>query len=167
MENEFKENEVQVNEGMKAPRHGFVTFWLWLGVVVGAFAAIIAISGLANDAETSKRAMEMAASSEMSYQSIYNQMTITMVITLIICLVQTFAYALLLGRKKLGFKLMVYAAAAYIIWSVIQGFMLGGNIKGIMLLLVAYIIGFAISLAILYGILHIRKDGISYWSQLR
>ena len=91
MENEFKENEVQVNEGMKAPRHGFVSFWLWLGVVVGAFAAIIAISGLANDAETSKRAMEMAASSEMSYQSIYNQMTITMVITLIICLVQTFA----------------------------------------------------------------------------
>ena len=161
--------EPQVSEPQELlPRHGFVTFWLWLSMVFSAIVAIFMIVGLADGKVVREHAYDMAIHSEtISYNAALNHVTVIIVMMLILVLVHIFARFLLLGGKKLGFKIEVFAPIAFTIYMIIHQLILGASIKGIIFFAVFYAVGFGVAIAVLYAILNIRKNGVPYWSQLK
>lgn len=163
MENEVTENQVVT----QAPRHRFISFWLWLTIICCLSAAIIVISGLADGQELEIRAAAMAAQGDISYDTALNHGIAAMVVVIILLFVNIVASFMLLNRKKMGFKMAIYAALAYVIYSIVHSLIMGADIAHTLFVLSFYVVGFVIAIAILYGILHIRKNGVSYWSQLK
>ena len=159
--------EPQVSEPQELlPRHGFVTFWLWLSMVFSAIVAIFMIVGLADGKVVRENAYAIN-SETISYNAALSHVTFMAVMMLILVLVHIFARFLLLGGKKLGFKIEVFAPIAFTIYMIIHQLILGASIKGIIFFAVFYAVGFGVAIAVLYAILNIRKNGVPYWSQLK
>ena len=165
MENEVMDNQVVA----PAPRHGFISFCLWFTIICCVITAIIAIAALADGQELESRAAALAENSqgEISYDTALNHGIAAMVVVIILVFVNIISSFLLLKRKKIGFKLAIYAGLTYLIYDIVHSLIMGVDIKPTLFVLSFYVIGFVIAIAILYGILHIRKNGVSYWSQLK
>ena len=114
-------------------RHGFVTFWLWLGLIVNVIGILIPSS---------------------FYKEFYY--TETAIFIKVMSGIMVISYILLLNWRIFGFILIciigfigVFINMYYLGW----GFGLS-------------IFSYIISILILWGILHIKEDGISTWEYL-
>ena len=122
-------------------RHGFTTFWLVLGVIFCFITGYIYLF-------SPRFVMQML------YAQGYRPSTGLLGLYGIIAMVGALCYILLLCWKRVGFWL-------FVITTIVQcplAIKIGMNISQV-------IFGFA-SIAILWGILHIRKNGVSAWDYL-
>jgi len=120
-------------------RHGFVTFWLVLGVIVCSLAGY-----------------GYLFYPNIAMQSLYGYRASSGLLSLIGILLAICAvcYILLLCWKKIGFWLFVVDIIIQSILFVIIGAGFGQALFSI------------VTVAILWGVLHIRKNGISTWDYL-
>ncbi|MCD8295950.1 MAG: hypothetical protein LUC88_00085 [Prevotella sp.] len=122
-------------------RHGFVTFWLWLALIVNIIACIIFL-------------IAMFTENVYDYYGTNSDITILSYGFLsILELLNVLAIILLLRWKSAGFFLMIVGAVCSILISVT---LLGGGIKDIF--------GIIVSIVIWWAILHIKKNGVSAWA---
>lgn len=121
---------------LEKKRHGFVTFWLWFGVVSGVISTV---------------------------RSVGDSMGIGwMVITSIIASIGVMvAYIMLLKWKKLGFWIFAGVAALNVIVDIIAIAKYGSHPMFFAAMIVAILSG-----VMLWTILQIKKNGISCWKQL-
>ena len=142
---------------VKLQRNGFVTFWLWLIILANA-CATFAYFAEAISTRSDNNMILMYASAIFS----------------VICILGA---TLLLKWKKWGFWLIVTAAAAYIFAIIYFCNEMAHTIAYSTAYSTYYeyptipqellIFSTALSLLILFAILHIKKDGKSCWSQLK
>ena len=161
-----------MEEQITPKRHGFITFWLWLGIVFGilGFVGLIVATSQVN---TVPNPLNYDSLDEFEH-ALWNYehagaLSFLYISSAILCLVDACASFILLQQKKLGFKLRVGAAVLSVILALIYGLSVAET-SSIGLAIgsaVAAAIGAAIGIGILYAILNIRKDGVPYWSQLQ
>ena len=160
------------NQVMEAPRerHGFITFWLWLGIVlniIGIIGCIIAAAELgkySNNIANIEYIKSLVKDSgpDVNLTAIYNMIMAQMIISIFLCAGNLLANYLMLKWKKKGFYLRILTALigvimSFIVCGISQQF--GRAILG----LICTIIG----IAILYAILNIRKNGKSCYGQMQ
>jgi len=119
-------------------RHGFVSFWLVFGVICGALVGIMYL---------------------FVYPSLGGMIPISkgqMIIAGLINLAFIVPYVLLLQWKKIGFWMYCGFSLVSLVLNVIQA----TQYKPL------YLVGGLIGFLIMWGILHIRKNGKNTWEQL-
>ena len=135
---ENKEN----TENRPKERHGFVTFWLVFGICFGIYGLIDSFSGSTNSFYNVLKLFNLMSDIQRTFLTIQS-------------IVYIVSYFLLLNWKKIGFWLIVGTDA-------LSAFILSGSGGGILL----WLVFLAIKDVFLFGILSIRKNGISCWEQL-
>ena len=126
----------------KKERNGFVTFWLVLGICLSVFGLIDTFSGSTNSFYNALKFFNLMSEFQHTFLGIQS-------IVLIV------SYILLLSWKKLGFWMIVGIDA-------LSAFVMSGSGGGVLVWLVFN----ALSILVLFGILNIRKNGLSCWEQL-
>lgn len=131
-------------------RNGFVTFWLWLGIISNVAVLLFSL----NDGDFLSNGIFTAG----------------LILSVGIAIV---GLAMLLNWRKMGFWLVVIgnlisvATVIYLQFEVSELYRSIGMEGGIDTASLIKTIGQSIvSLGILYGVLQIKKNGISCWSQL-
>lgn len=155
-------------------RHGFVTFWLWLGIIVNIITIFTAIIAYQNFTNLGYVGMDLIASGvdiNPFCDAINHHVFIMQIIAGAsgVCLIA--GYVLLLKWKKAGFWLLAITSVIVAGLNVLmmnfvkQDYaLLGLNINWSP---ITQLIVTPISVLILWGILQIKKDGISCWKLLQ
>lgn len=112
-------------------RHPFISFWLWLSVIINGFVILGYIGCYAEIGFTWQPIMWLAG-----------------------CALILSGYIMLLRWDKAGFYILSLACVFSMVMNIL--------ISGFTLSMFTPII----SVAILYFILHIKKDGIGYWNAM-
>lgn len=130
-----KSSDVSKNSNLgittEIKRHPFISFWLWLSVIINGFVTLGYIGWFAEIGFTWQPIMWLAG-----------------------CTLILSGYIMLLRWDKMGFYILSGACVfSMVINIIISGFALSMFIP-------------IISIAILYFILHIKKNGIEYWDAM-
>lgn len=112
-------------------RHPFISFWLWLSVIINGFEILGYIGWYAEIGFTWQPIMWLAG-----------------------CAFILSGFIMLLRWDKTGF----YILSLECVFSVVMNILISGFILSMLTPI--------ISVAILYFILHIKKDGIDYWNAM-
>ena len=112
-------------------RHTFISFWLWLSVIINGFVTLGYIGWFAEIGFTWQPIMWLAG-----------------------CAFILSGYIMLLRWNKMGF----YILSGACVFSMVMNILISGFTLSIFTPI--------ISVAILYFILHIKKDGIDYWNAM-
>lgn len=120
-------------------RNGFVTFWLWLGIIVNVLMGLAYLF-------TCFTSKGMSSAHEPMWSRIFGVASAA---------VMVYGYISLLKWRMSGFTIIVCMQ----IISALIGVFNGSN-------LLLAILSVLFSLGILYGVLHIRKNGVSCWNNL-
>lgn len=118
-------------------RHGFVSFWLWLGIITNVVFALIMIS---------------------VFTSNHLGLIWSLILALLIPIMNIAGSVLLLNWKKFGFWLRVISSVFLIVIILFSYKSFSDSLD--------YIIIAVVSPIILLAILQIQKDGVSCWKQL-
>ena len=163
---------METTELQTRKRHGFVTFWLWLGIIANLITGILSLD-LKNYFET------LYFYSQNSYSFLFGGSAasqietlglILTVIAVIASILGIIFYINLLRWKKNAFWGLVVTALIVAIADVIvmnlmkEAFLQGGlvlNWSPTMQIIIT-----PISILILFGILQISKNGVSCWKNL-
>ena len=154
-------------------RHGFVTFWLWFGIVASIINIplnFISISKLSNlgylGLQLKEAGIDISSFSESidSHQIIWIITTVLLGICLIVC------YSLLLKWKKNGF----WGFIGVSVTSAIINLNMLNLVKQDYLLIglrleqspIPQVVMAIVSIVILWAVLQIKKEGVSCWKQL-
>lgn len=127
----------RVREFVMKTRHGFVTFWLWLGIIMNVVLALIMVSVF-----TTNNTLPI----------------LSLILALLIPVMDIVGSILLLKWKKFGFWLKVISGVIFIAIILFSYKSFSESLD--------YIIIAVISPIILLAILQIQKDGINCWKQL-
>lgn len=161
--------ETQVN------RHGFITFWLWLGIVVNIINIPLQFVFNSSINNLGMYGIQLM-SAGIDISSFHNHVLAYMIILNLVMVLNSVAlcigYRLLLGQIKKGFTINAISSAVCGLISVCVKFLIEQEYQKLGLsiyntsTLILYVLFIPISILILWAILQIRKNGVSYWSQL-
>lgn len=157
-------------------RHGFVTFWLWLEIVINIIAVPYSLMSYQSLKNLGLYGMQLISAGidinpfvdTIGIYVLIMQATALMGATLLII-----GYRKLLNWQKSGFWLNASTAVVSCIINIIMMHFIGQEYLKLGLLLFAsrqlvmVAIGVVISILIQWAILQIRKDGVSCWNQLK
>lgn len=158
---------------MEKKRHGFVTFWLWMGIIgccISIPSSIVTYQNMKNLGYVGMQLITAGIDITPFNDAIGTHVLILQAVAAISGICMIVFYAQLLKWKKSAFWSFVIVAVAVAIINVImmhfvqQDYALIGmsyNLNPWM-----QVIATPLSLLILWAILQIKKDGVSCWSQL-
>ena len=158
---------------MEKQRHGFVTFWLWLGIIGSVISIPVSIVTYQNMTNLGNLGMQLIiAGVDITpfSEAIDSHVLIWQIVAAISGICMIVFYSKLLKWQKSGFWGLVITAVIVAVINVImmnliqQDYALVGltyNINPI-----AQVIATPLSLLILWAILQIKKGDISCWKQL-
>ena len=157
----------------KKKRAGFVTFWLWLGIIVNAISipyALIANSSLKNLGYFGMNLIINGVDLSAFESSISNHVMLLNIVAVVSSLGLIVCYGWLLNWQRKGFWTAVGLALFALIGNVVllglikdDYWMLGLKIDFDMMRMVVMT---PVSILILYLILQIKKDDVSCWALL-
>ena len=157
-------------------RHGFVTFWLWLGIVANVISGPSSILGYQNLKNLGFYGMQLISAGvdiDPYMSAIGTYATILQCVALLAAVLLIVGYKKLLNWKKSGFILNAVTGVvssivnAAMIYLISQEYAKLGMILPTELQSIIAPIGAVFSIFILWAILQIKKDGVSCWSQLK
>lgn len=129
--------------GKEGRRHWFVVLWIWLMIVVNIVSAVSAVFAVS------------VVSDVTGMLSVLSRFTV------IVSLLYVFGALQLWNRNLWGFSLLIISAALNAVISVLMA-----DWNGIPYT-VGNVVGIVISVLLMYGILHLKKNGQSAWKQLK
>lgn len=156
-------------------RNGFVTFWLWFGIICSIISGIfgsIQMSSYSNLGYYGIQLVSEGIDISHAASQLEKASTILMITTIVSAICLIIGYSLLLKWRKAGFWLIIVAA---IVLSCINLYAFGqisdayseiGLYLDSTITTITLVAGSFISWIILWAILQIKKNGISCWSQL-
>lgn len=163
-------------------RHSFVTFWLWFGIIINVIALPVAImqSSLNVFKDFPEQLLEMLSRRGDDISSLGTYVVFLQIVTAICTIALIAGYYLMLKWKKKGFWINVVAGIANGVLSLILFSMIVNSIDAVGATItepkVSHVISMVytpvmavigiISVLVQWGILHIKKDGVSCWKQL-
>lgn len=162
-------------ENVEKRRAGFITFWLWLGIIVNVIQApfaVMQIQGFRNLGYLGIQLVTAGVDIAPFSQAVGAPVNILTVATLISVACCIFGYALLLKWKMKGYYFFVFVAVLNLISSLWAYPMIEEAYWAINLSVdlsftkYLMLISSCLSLFFLWLILQIKKDGKSCWSQL-
>ena len=164
------------SDNVKQDRAGFITFWLWLGIITNLITAPFTILHLNSMSNLGYLGMELITQG-VDITPFSNSITMPIYVLIgtavfsAIC--NIWGYAMLLKWAKKGFYIISFAAIINVVLNFICYPEIQNAYSSIGLLVdysnIGYIgiVGACFSLFILWLILQIKKDGVRYWSQLK
>jgi hypothetical protein len=124
-------------------RHAFTTFWLIFSIIVSCFFGINFLPFF------------------------YEGYDMSMTGILSLCfVVQLIACCLLLAWKKIGFWLYTLVPGVLLLVTIILELLNGRDVNVVMYMLIPFFVVQGIFAAIMWGVLHLRKNGKTAWEQL-
>lgn len=169
----YQQYAVSVNN--ERQRNGFVTFWLWFGIVCSVISGItgfVSFQSIMSNLGYLEYQLNSAGIDTSSVTQIGNCsgiMICTTVVSAICCII---GYIMLLKWKKAGFWLLVIAS---IVISCINMYVMGllseacaeiGSFSFSSYTTTMQVVASVIGWIVLWVILQIKKSGVSCWSQL-
>ena len=154
-------------------RHGFVTFWLWLGIIgsiISIPASIISYQNFTNLGYLGMQLISAGINITPFSEAIHSHVIIMQIVAGIAGICMIVFYSKILNWKKNGFGgAVITAVIVAIINTIMMGFVKQDYLS--IGLVINYnpfmqVIVTPISLLILWGILQIKKNGISCWKNL-
>lgn len=176
---DMDKQEVEKNKEavtVERKRAGFITFWLWLGIIANVISApfsIIQVDSMSNLGEWGIHLIVQGVDIAPFSNSIGTPVALLLGAVILSAVFNIGGYALLLKWKKKGFLIIVIAAIINIVLNLISYPMIEDAYLSIGLLvdysMIKYItlVGTCLSLFVLWAILQIKKGGVSCWSQLK
>ncbi len=156
-------------------RNGFVTFWLWLGIVCSVFSGIFGSIVMSSYSNLGYYGIQLVAAG-VDYSHAASQLedaSIMLVITNILAAIcNLIGYIMLLKWKKTGFWLIIIATVVvssiiiYAMGIISEAYSEIGLYLDSTVTTITQVVGSFIGWIILWAILQIKKNGISCWSQL-
>ena len=156
-------------------RNGFVTFWLWLGIICSIISGIFGGFAMSSYTNLGYYGIQLAAAG-VDYSHVSSQLegastmlVITTIVSAICCII---GYSMLLKWRKAGFWVIIVSAIVlscinlYAFGQISEAYSEIGLYLDSTVTTITQVVGSFISWIILWAILQIRKDGISCWSQL-
>ena len=159
----------------KRQRNGFVTFWLWFGIICSVISGFFGSITASSYSNLSLYGMDLTtAGIDYSYatnqlENASNIIVITTIVSAICCII---GYSMLLKWKKAGFWVMIASAIVlscfnlYAMGQISEAYTEIGLYLDSTIITITQVVGSFISWIILWAILQIKKNGISCWSQL-
>lgn len=157
-------------------RHGFITFWLWLGIIVNIISTPIGLISLNNIKNLGSYGMQMAAwgvNLDELTGSLGTYILIWEVILVISAILAIIGFIKLLNWKKFGFWLNACVSVVSGATGLIMAHLVSQEYAKLgMILDSTYfsapmtIFNIAVGILVLWAVLQIRKNGVSYWKQL-
>lgn len=174
MENLYK---VKTASGsVEKERAGFITFWLWFGIVVNLISVpftILQLNSVSNLGYLGIELITQGVDVTPFVNSIHTPQYMLIGVTILSVILYIIGYALLLKWKKMGFFIIVIAALINVIVTLIcypmirEAYLSIGLIVDYSMVKYTTLIGSCSSIFILWMILRIKKNGVSCWSQLK
>jgi hypothetical protein len=166
--------ETSVPAPVKKQRHGFVTFWLWLGIIGSILSPImLAFAYVAFESQIShlryQEGFVQIAGTVNSISSTFLTMVICGIISAIVSLI---CYSFILKWRKFGFwglvgsSLVFGAVNLFLINKLGDSFRELGSYYDSTQQTVISAVGFLFGTFVLWAILQIRKNGVSCWDNL-
>ena len=159
----------------KQERAGFITFWLWLGIITNVISipfSVIELNNISNLGYIGMQLIAQGVDISPFRNAIDTPIHMLIGVTILSAISYIWGYSLLLKWKKNGFFIIVIGALINVIVNIVSYPMIQDAYFSIGLT-VAYstvkyvtLIGACFSIFILWMILQIKKSGVSYWSQL-
>lgn len=154
-------------------RHGFVTFWLWLGIIVNIISIPLSIISYQNYTNLGYLGMQLITAGvdiQPFSDAIGPHVLILQAVAAISGICMIVFYAQIKNWKKKGFWGLVITAIVVAIINIIVMNLIQKDYALIGLYInwnpVMQLIATPLSLLILWAILQIKKDGVSCWKQL-
>lgn len=173
MENLYKVNAASVT--IEKERAGFITFWLWLGIIANVISApftILQLNSMSNLGYLGMELITQGVDITPFSNSIHTPQYTLIGVAILSTIIYIWGYILLLKWKKKGFLMITITALINIIvnficYPLIQDayFSIGLSVNYSTVKYIA-LIGACFSIFILWMILQIKKNGISCWSRL-
>lgn len=155
-------------------RAGFITFWLWLGIIANVISlpfTIMYINGMSNLGQWGMELILYGVDLSPFTSSINPPKYMLMGAAILSAISCFWGYALLLKWKKSGFTVISIFAIINVIMQFICYPMIEEAYASIGLVVdysaVITLISAAVSIVVLWAVLQIRKNGVSCWSQLK
>ncbi|MBQ7819474.1 MAG: hypothetical protein IJ341_07240 [Bacteroidales bacterium] len=171
----MEKEEITTTDNIEKERAGFITFWLWFGIIANIISAPINIYKLFNISNLGYLGMNLIIN-DVDISPFNNSIHIPqymLIGTTILCTILLIkAYTLLLNWEKKGFfiftiSVLINIIMSFICYSMIQNAYLSiGLSMDYSTAKYVTMIGSCISIVILWAILQIKKNGVSCWSQL-
>lgn len=165
--------ETNVSNEQTKQRHGFVTFWLWLGIigsVISIPVSIISGKNLTNLGYYGMQLINAGVDLGPFNKTIQTHALIMIIVGAVSGIFMLVFYSNILHWKKNGFwGLVITAVIAAIINIIMMNFVKQDYLSiGLMLNLnpIIQVVATPLSLLILWAILQIKKNGVSCWKQL-
>ncbi|MBD5211440.1 MAG: hypothetical protein HDS77_09330 [Bacteroidales bacterium] len=156
-------------------RNGFVTFWLWLGIVCSVISGIIVSIAMSSYSNLGYYGIQLTEAG-VDYSHAASQLedaSIMLVITNILAAIcNLIGYIMLLKWKKAGFWLIIVATVVvssmtiYAMGLISEAYSEIGLYLDSTITTITQVGGTFIGWIILWAILQIKKNGISCWRQL-
>ena len=154
-------------------RHGFVTFWLWLGIIATILIVPFSVLTYQRLNNLGSYGMKLIiAGYDLSLFSVSNYVIIMQICAVLSAIVGIIFISKILNWKKFGFWGIVANGIVFGTINLIMMSFIGNEYRNVGLILfttqqIAFDVGsMVISPLILWAILQIKKNGISCWKQL-
>ncbi len=164
-------------------RHGFVTFWLWLGIVANVLSTPFMIVSYQKVKDSLDDCVQQLMAAGIDIDPLFGSETgiyvvIMQLIALLSAIILIIGYSKLLSWKKAGFFLFAGVGIAAGIINIIMMCLIGREFMELgsyldldlnVFTTQQFVIEAArvvISILVLWAILQIRKNGVSCWKQL-
>ena len=157
-------------------RHGFVTFWLWFGIICNIISTPISIlfyQSLKNFGEYGISLIMQGVEIQSYMNAVSGHALVLQVGAFINAVLLIVGYWQLLNWKKWGFYLNAFVGVAFGIINILMMYFIGQEYLNVGLIifpplqLFSVAIGVVVSILIHWAILQIRKYGVSCWDQLK
>lgn len=157
----------------KRQRNGFVTFWLWLGIIGSLISGVVNFISISSISLGGYESALIEAGYGSAVSAFDEGCKIILFSAIVGCVCTVIGYFMILGWHKAGFWLLIVAS---IVLSCINLYAIG-HISGAMnelgvsydisTMVLSMVAGSFIGWIVLWAILQIKKNGKSCWSQLR
>ena len=156
-------------------RNGFVTFWLWLGIVCSILSGIFVSIAMNSYGNLGNYGIQLVmAGIDFSHASsqLENASIMLVITNILAAICNLIGYIMLLKWKKAGFwliiveSLVVSSIIIYAMGLISEAYSEIGLYLDSAVTTITQVVGTCISWIILWAILQIKKNGISCWSQL-